>query len=244
MIFYILLSVLIVSLISLIGILLLGISNKKLNSIIHILVSFAAGSMLGGAFFHILPESVEQLPELIPFVFVIFGFILFFILEKILHWRHCHNNKCEVHSIAYLNFFGDAIHNFIDGVAIAASYFINISTGIATTIAILIHEIPQELGDFGILIHSGLSKKKALFYNFLSALTAIIGAVLTFIFAQYLDFIIVYLMPIVAGGFIYMAGTDLLPELHKEKRLKKSAMQFIFMLLGLLLMYLFKVFFE
>lgn len=238
---YILLAVIVVSLISVIGLLLLTFKTKTLSKITHLLVSFAAGSMIGGALLHILPEAIEEIPGLTPFLIVILGILIFFIIEKVLHWRHCHEDDCKTHNVAYLNLFGDAIHNFMDGVAIAGAFLINIPTGIATTFAIMIHEIPQELGDFGILIHSGISKLKAIGYNLLSAVSAIVGTMLTYLFASYVSEFVIYLMPIVAGGFLYMAGTDLLPELHKEKKVKTSIIQLLFMILGIVLMWVMKL---
>lgn len=238
---YILLAVISVSAISLIGLTLLGLNHKLLHKITHYIVSFAAGSMIGAAFLHILPEVSEKLNGLSPYLFVIAGILLFFIIEKVLHWRHCHDDNCKVHSVAYLNLFGDGIHNFMDGIAIASSFLINPELGLTTTIAILIHEIPQEIGDYGILIHSGISKGKALCYNFISAIFAIVGALLTYIFANQISGFTVYLMPLVAGGFIYMAGTDLIPEMHKQTKISISILQFIFMLLGIALMWIMKL---
>lgn len=238
---YILLSVICVSAVSLIGLTLIGLSNNLLHKITHYLVSFAAGSMIGAAFLHILPEVSEKLNGLTPYLFVIVGIIIFFVIEKVLHWRHCHDDNCKVHSVAYLNLFGDGIHNFMDGIAIASSFLINPELGLTTTIAILIHEIPQEIGDYGILIHSGLSRFKALFYNFLSAIFAIIGALLTYIFSSYISGLTVYLMPLVAGGFIYMAAVDLIPEMHKQTKISISILQFFFMLLGIALMWIMKL---
>jgi len=241
---YIIAAVLAVSLISLVGIAFIGINEKKLKKITHLLVSFSAGTMLGGAFLHILPEAMGEGSELTPFILVIVGIMLFFIIEKFLHWRHCHEEKCEVHAVAYLNLVGDAVHNFMDGITIAIAFIVSIPVGIATTIAILTHEIPQEIGDFGLLIHSGFTRKKALMYNLLSALAALIGAVLTYAFATYTQNIGIWLMPIAAGGFIYMAGTDLMPELHKEKNVRGSMAQFILMAAGIVLMWILKIYLE
>jgi len=149
--------------------------------------------------------------------------------------ENCHEKNCKLHNIAYLNLFGDAIHNFIDGISICVAFLTNISIGITTTIAIAIHEIPQEIGDFAILIHSGLSKTKAIFYNFLSALCALLGALLAYVFASHLLNAIPYLMSIVAGGFVYLATCDLIPELHKTTKIKDSIFQFVFLILGILL---------
>src|SRR3989339_357795 len=156
------------------------------------------------------------------------------ILEKFIRWRHCHDGHCDEHlkPVVYMNLFGDAVHNFIDGLVIAASYSVSIHLGIATTIAVILHEIPQEIGDFGVLIHGGLSVKKALFFNFLSALTSIIGAVLFFLVGDFLGNFRMALIPVTAGGFIYMAGSDLIPELHHDERPIRSLLQIFFIALG------------
>ena len=161
--------------------------------------------------------------------------ILLFFIERILHWRHCHKENCPIHTFAYTNLIGDGVHNFIDGLIIAAAYLINISLGITTTIAIILHEIPKEVGDFGVLVYAGFKKKKALFYNFLSALTAILGAILGYLISG--GFNITILLPFAAGGFIYIAATDLIPELHKRVKVSESIFQLIFILIGLILMW-------
>ncbi|MDD5023366.1 MAG: ZIP family metal transporter [Candidatus ainarchaeum sp.] len=240
---YILAAVLIVSVISLIGIGLLGLKEKKFRRITGFLVSFSAGTMLGGAFLHLLPEAVEVESSLNPFLLVLGGIMLFFIIEKILCWRHCHDGECEVHAVAHLNLIGDFVHNFMDGVAIAAAFLLSIPTGIATTFAIAAHEIPQEIGDFALLINSGLTKKKAILYNFISALGALGGAIAVYLFAATHDSVL-FLMPIAAGGFIYMAGTDIMPQLHKEKKGFDSILQLGLLLAGIILMWIMKLYFE
>ncbi len=233
---YTVVSVFIVSLISLIGILTLSIRMEKLKKILLLLVSFAAGSLLGGAFIHLLPEAFEESDDttMIPF-YILLGIVLFFVLEKILHWRHCHIPTSEEHPhpLGINNIVGDGFHNFIDGMIIAASYMVSIPLGIATTIAVLLHEIPQEIGDFGILIYAGYTKKKALFFNYLSATLAIIGAVLTLIIGSSLVNAKEYLIAFTVGGFIYIAAADLIPELKKEEDLKKSLMQLVAFLFGI-----------
>jgi len=233
----------IVSLIGFIGVFALLIKEKFLNKIILLLVSFSAGAMMGGAFFHIIPESIELLPGLQPFLIVLIGFSIFFLIEKILHWRHCHTQGCAVHAFGYLNIYGDGIHNFIDGLIIATSFNVDIKLGIATTLAIILHEIPQEMGDFGVLIHAGFSKGKALFYNYLSAVLAIAGAIVGY-FIGNTDSFSAYLLSFAAGGFLYIAATDLIPELKKETQLKKSIVYFAIFILGAGFMYAFKILME
>lgn len=175
---YILISVIIVSAVSLIGVFTLAMNDKFLNKAMLFLVSFAAGTLLGDALIHLLPEAYSS-GNVFASAYVLLGIIFFFALEKIIKWRHCHEAGCPEHShvLPYVILIGDGLHNFIDGMIIAASFLVNVPVGIATTIAVIFHEIPQEIGDFGSLVYGGFSKKKALIYNFLSALTAVLGAI-------------------------------------------------------------------
>ena len=161
MLLWILGSTFIISLISLIGVFLLGIKDKFMKKIILLLVGLSAGSFIGDAFLHLLPEAVE-FDNYIIYIYLILGFCLFFIIERILHWHHCHKGNCDVHTFTHMSLIGDGIHNFIDGLIIAGSFLVNIPLGISTSIAILFHEIPQEIGDFGVLIHGGFSKFRAI----------------------------------------------------------------------------------
>lgn len=233
---YTIISVFIVSLVSLIGVLTLSVKMEKLKKILLFLVSFAAGSLLGDAFIHLLPKAFEESDNttMIPY-YILLGIVLFFILEKILHWRHCHipTSREHPHPLGINNIVGDGFHNFVDGMIIAASYMVSIPLGIATTIAVLFHEIPQEIGDFGILIYAGFTKKKALFFNYLSAFTAVVGAVLTIIIGSAITGVQDFLVPFTIGGFIYIATADLIPELKKETALGKSALQLIAFLFGI-----------
>jgi len=227
----------VVSFISLIGILSLLLGQKRLDKVILSLVGFGAGGLIGGAFLHLLPETLEKTGDfLTPFINVIVGFIIFFILEKYLHWRHCHKGKCDIHAFTYLNLVGDAIHNFIDGLIIGVSFYADIKLGFAATAAIILHEIPQELGDFGVLVYGGFSKTKALFFNFLSALTAVVGTIIGYLFASGVGSFSNLLLPIAAGGFIYIASCDLIPELHKQPNIKEATFSMLFFILGIILM--------
>jgi zinc and cadmium transporter len=239
----ILLATLLVSSISLVGIFFLSLKDKILSNLLLILVAFASGALLGGAFLDLLPESLALGSEEV-FIFVLLGIISFFMIEKFLRWRHCHERKCDVHAFTYLNLIGDGIHNWIDGMIIAASFLTSIELGIVTTFAVVAHEVPQEIGDFGILVYGGFKKTKALFYNFLSALTAIFGAIFTYYLIQHTEYLATLLLPFAAGGFIYIAATDLLPELHKREKMKDSIVQLTVLLLGIILMWLLKVFLE
>lgn len=233
---YILPSVIIISLASLIGIFFLGKNKKFFNKFIMILVAFASGAMLGTSFFDLIPESFENLGN---FNFVIIGLIIFFVLESLIHWHHSHRENCEkcFHPVVYLNILGDGLHNFLDGIIIAASFLVNIPTGVAVSIAILLHEIPQEIGDFAVLVHGGLSKTKALLFNFLSATLAILGAIFGYLFLTTLENIIPYVIAIAAGSFIYIAVSDLFPELHKENNYLKIILQILFLVLGVIVIW-------
>jgi zinc and cadmium transporter len=235
---YAILSVTAISLISLIAIFALYLKEENLKKFLTYMVSFSTGALFGGAFFHLLPEITNNI-GFTPLVstYVLSGVLFSFVVEKFVHWRHCHNPKHiheKVHTFAYMNLFGDGIHNFIDGLIIGASYLINIPTGIATTIAVILHEIPQEIGDFGVLLQGGFNRKKALFFNFLTALTALVGVIIALIIGSYSEHMTVFLVPFAAGSFIYIAGADLIPELHKEKNTRKSFWQLISLILGIL----------
>jgi len=231
----ILISVAVVSLISFIGILFVGFKEAVVERILMALVGFASGSLIGGAFFHLLPEASVEIGEIV-WQLVVVGIVFFFIMEKFLYWRHCHDGKCPTHMYVYLNLIGDGIHNFIDGTVIAASFLISYHLGFATTLAVIFHEIPQELGDFGVLVYGGFARMKALAYNFVSALTAVAGALITYYLASYVQNLTPLLVPFAAGGFIYIAATDLMPELHKRTQAKESFVQLLFILTGIGLM--------
>lgn len=227
-----------VSVVSLIGVFSLLLKKNLLERILFLLVGFGAGGLIGGAFLHLLPEALETADNTFtPFVYVIIGFIFFFILEKYLHWRHCHKGKCDIHAFTYLNLIGDGIHNFIDGLIIGASFVVDFNIGVVSAIAIIMHEIPQELGDFGVLVYGGFSKLKALAFNFLCATLAIAGTVVGYVFSSRSGSLSVPLLPLAAGGFIYIASCDLIPELHKQPDIKKSTVSMLFFLLGILLMF-------
>jgi len=240
-----LLAAFIVSLVSLVGLASLPWQSQRLKKILIYLVSFAAGSMMGGAFFHLLPEVLEQSPALTIFIYVVVGFCLFFLLEKILRYHHCHDRECETKlHLGYLNLVGDLVHNFLDGIIIVAAFLVDYRLGIAVTISIVAHEIPQEIGDFGVLLFAGFSKIKALFFNFLTALTACLGVVVGYGLFYWVDGITLILVPIAAGGFIYIATTDLIPELQKVIKTKHSILTFLVFVLALLMMLAFKVYME
>lgn len=232
-------SVIAVSLVSLVGIFFLSMKDKILKNLLIYMVSFAAGALFGDAFIHLLPEVVEEMgfTSSVSF-YLLWGIIFFFLTEKVIRWRHCHipPSREHTHPFAMLNLLGDTVHNFIDGLIIAGSYLADISLGIATTIAVILHEIPQEIGDFGVLLHGGFSRKKALAANFLTALAAVGGVLVTLLLSTYFRNPSPFLLPFAAGSFIYIAGTDLIPELHKEVGIRKSFLQLVSFICGIAVM--------
>lgn len=241
-----LVAVFIVSILSLIGVISLALGDRLLKKILIFLVAFSAGSLMGGAFFHILPESIESSEEsLLVFVYLLAGFCLFFILERILRWHHCHDSDCDTHKhLGWMNLFGDGVHNFLDGMIILASFFAGGAIGVAVTISIIFHEIPQEIGDFGVLVYSGFSKFKALLYNLASALVSFLGVFFAYILIGVNESVIAFLLPFAAGGFIYISASDLIPEIHKQKNLNASLSSFVIFILALGFMYGIKIIFE
>ena len=231
----------VVSLVSLIGIFSLLFKEGLLNKLLMILIGFSAGGLIGGAFLHLLPEALEQQDSQIVFLYLILGFIAFFILEKYFHWRHCHEGVCSVHAFTYLNLIGDTVHNFTDGLVIGASFLVSINFGIITTLVIIMHEIPQEIGDFGVLVYGGFSKAKALYCNFVIALTCVLGTMLGYLISAKMLTFSYFLLPFTAGGFIYIAACDLVPELHKQEDLKKSAFSMSAFLCGILFILLIRL---
>ncbi len=238
---YTILSVFVVSLISLIGVFAFSIKQEKLEKILVYFVSLSAGTLLGDAFIHLIPEAFSQSSrELSVPLAVLSGILTFFILEKFIHWRHCHKLPCKKHPhpFSYVILVGDGVHNFIDGMIIAAGFLVSIPVGLATTIAVILHEIPHEIGDFGSLLYGGFSKARALFFNFISAITAIAGAVAVLLINLNVPKISEFLVPFAAGGFIYVASSDLIPEMHKQVSLKKSLIQLAAFVVGIALMFL------
>lgn len=227
---WIILVTLINGLLAFVGAIFLFMDRNKLDKFLILFVSFSTGSLLGGALIHFIPGALEQLSLIKTTIFAMVGFIIFLFLEKFLHWHHCHNGMCDEHNFTYLLLYGDGIHNFIDGLIIASSFIISIPFGIITSVLIITHELPQEISDFGVLVYGGFTKGKALFYNFLSQLTAVLGGILGYLFLPLEN--AVFLLPIAAGGFLYIAISDLIPEIFKEKDLKKLIINLIFIILG------------
>ena len=234
---YILIASLLISLISLVGVFTLSLKTKSLKKALVFLIALSAGTMMGGVFLHLLPEASELLPIETVLSSTLLSFILFFLIEKVLHWRHCHEHGCEIHSFGFMNLIGDGVHNFIDGLLIAGAFVVDYKLGIVTAIAVALHEIPQEIGDFGVLLHAGFSKKRALAFNFLSAITALLGAFIGFYLSESVEQISAYLLALAAGGFLYISASDLLPEMRKEPKLSKTLISLLIFLLGIGVMY-------
>lgn len=234
---YAFISVILVSLVSFIGVATLGLRVERLKKILLFLVSFAAGALLGDVFLHLVPELAEEGFALSLSFMVLGGIGFSFVVEKFIHWRHCHipTTKEHVHPVATMNLIGDGLHNFIDGVIIGASYLVSVPAGVATTVAVFLHEIPQEIGDFGVLLHAGYTRKKALLMNFLLALTALLGVILVSLMGD-IERFVPFLIAFAAGNFVYIAGSDLIPELHKETGLRSAFYQFIALVLGVAVM--------
>lgn len=234
----------VISVLSLVGIVTLFMKHKTVTKITLCLVAFSTGALIGGAFLHLLPEAIEISDNLTPFIYLIIGISIFFILERYLKWHHCHKeNECKVHTFTYMSLIGDSLHNFIDGLIIVSAFSISNEVGIATVIAVAAHELPQEFGDFGVLIHGGFSRTKALFWNFISSLTAIAGTVVGYLLISSFNNITSFLLPFAAGGFIYIAMSDLIPELHKEPKISKSIYNFGLFAAGILFMLFIKLYF-
>jgi len=235
---YAVISVLIVSAVSLIGVFTLSLNAATVRKYVFAFVSLAVGALLGDAFIHLIPEAFESIPNTtMVSIAVIGGILIFFVIEKFLHWHH-HGEENDIerhaiHPVGKMVLASDGIHNLLDGFIIGVSYLASIEVGIATTVAVILHEIPQEIGDFGILLHSGYTKSRALFLNFLSALLAILGVVIALILGETASSFITWFMPVAAGGFIYIAIADLIPELHKaEKVVRKESLQIIMIIIG------------
>jgi zinc and cadmium transporter len=229
-----------VSLLSLIGLAFISVAEEKLKRIIFFMVSLAVGGLFGDAFIHLLPESFERIgSKLQASVCGLAGIFAFFVLEKFLLWRHQHVLESDhpIHPVGYMNLLADGAHNFIDGVIIGASYDVSLHVGIATTLAVVFHEIPHELGNFFVLLYAGFTKRKALFFNFVSALFAILGTVMSLSIGSRVAEFSSIMLPLAAGGFIYIAGSDLVPELNKESTLGKSVVQMLAIGVGVGLMF-------
>lgn len=239
--FNIVFSTFIVSLGSLIGIFTISINHKILRHLLLPMVALSAGTLLAGAFIHLLPESILTLGSRTPLLITLFSFIGFFIIEKVLRWRHCHDeDHYNKHTTGYMNLLGDTFHNILDGAVIAGAFMTSFNLGVITTLAILMHELPQEIGDFGVLLHSGFTRSRALFLNLLVGLSSVLGGIIGYYATEQVANLTPYLLAVAAGGFIYIAASDLIPEMQINTSSKKTISLIIAFFLGVTIMFLIK----
>lgn len=243
------------SLVSFSGAILFVLKETKVNKYLILFVAIAAGSLLATSFFHLIPESIhlfEAAAEHVdtaevggeghetifwPSYFILFGILFFYIIEKFIHWHHHHEIDCHKHSLSTLSLVGDGFHNFMDGILIAAAFLVDIRLGIITAFSIALHEIPQEVGDLAILLHSGFSKAKALFWNFMSALLSLLGALIAYFSFTSIENALPLLVAFTAGCFIYIALADIVPELKHRKSDFNQMTITIFFLLGIVMVF-------
>lgn len=240
-------SVVLVSAIAFVGIFSISLNERRIHNVVLLLVALAVGALLGDAFIHLIPEAFEhgESVEAVSLLIIV-GMLIFFALEKLFSWHHGQHEKGHGHThhlrestepLGRLILVSDGLHNLMDGMIIASSYSVGVEVGVATTIAVILHEIPQEVGDFGVLLHAGYTRMRALFLNFLSGLLAVVGAVVVLLVGEVASSFAVTLLPVAAGSFIYIASSDLTPELHKEKNIGETVLQFIAILIGIVAMY-------
>jgi len=230
------------SMMALIGQVIIVLFKNNVKKYINYLVSFSIGALLGVVFFDILPEALAEASSSFVFAYVLVGFLSFFILTRVLSWTHCHTADCHIHDTrqGMKVLLGDAIHNFIDGIIIALAFIVDFNLGLVTTAAVLVHEAPMEVSDFFILLHTGYSVSKALFYNFLIALATIAGSLAAYFSAPKVGWLMIPALGIVAGNFLYIAASDLVPGLHGGEDSKgkiSSALQVILIISGILIIY-------
>jgi zinc and cadmium transporter len=216
------------------------ISDSARAKLIPWLVSYAVGALLGVSMLALLPTSLEQLPASRVFTTLLLGILLFFVLEKLVLWRHCHTHDCEVHeSSVFLVLIGDAFHNFVDGAVVAAAVMTSIPLGISTALAVAAHEIPQEVGDFAILLHAGYSRRRALLLNVLSSAASAVGAVAAFMAFDMVPRMLPYFLAMAAASFLYVAMADLIPGLHRGRTDASSMRQILLIAAGIATMLVF-----
>lgn len=226
------------SLIAVIGGLFIFLPEATLKRWLLPIVSFAAGSLLGGAFFHMLPNALagtESLSQMM--LWVVVGFTVFFALDQLLEWHHCHYTPSEhVQPLGPLLLVADGAHNLLGGLAIGAIFVVDIRAGIVAWVAAALHELPQEIGDFGAMVHAGYSRRKAIVYNFLSALTFPLGGVIAYVIGQSIN--VHFLVALGAGNFLYIAAADLIPEVKRSERLQETGLRFVFFISGVSLLFM------
>jgi len=236
----IIVATLINSSLGLVGAVTLLVRDNLFEKLMKILVAFSAGALLGAAFFHLLGEVCNKIDPNLLFGYAIIGFLAFFVLEEYLHWHFC--EECDIHPFSYLMVVGDSLHNFIDGLVIAGTFVVGMPLGIVTTIVILGHELPQELGVFAVIVSGGVEKKKALLYSFIAQTTCVLGGILGYFIFNHMQSLQLFILPFAAGGFIYIASADLIPSMHKTEGLAKIT-SFFWLVFGILFMLAIKIFF-
>jgi len=232
-------STFLISLIAWIGVLTLFLNEELLDRILLVLVALAAGGLIGGAFLHLLPRAIQEYgrADTLPlFLYLIAGFCLFYVLEQFIHWHHHHAATHEREPVSYLVLISDTIHNFIDGLVVAGAFLLGVDVGLVTAAAIALHEIPQEIGDFGVLVYGGFSRTRALVLNYLTQATVVLGGVAGYYLAGFVEGTPVFLLPFAAGNFVYIASSDLIPEIKDEEDVRRAAVYFAVFLSGVLLM--------
>ena len=229
----------------------MSINEDQLHRMLNFMIAFSAGTILGASLFDLLPEAVELVDRNLVFPIVAFGFVFFLFLERGLYWYHGHGHTHEFEGhdghvapagFAYLNLFGDLIHNFIDGMIIAAGFINSVPIGIATSIAVAFHELPQEMGDYGILVYAGFERKKALILNFTAALSSVVGGLFGVFFITRVEGLSGWMVAFSAGAFLFLSASELIPELNHEQDLWRSLVQVFFLLIGMTVIYLLGVF--
>ncbi len=268
MIFIGFISIFVISCLSLIGVFMISIREQTLDRILFVLVAFATGTIFATAVLDLIPESIHHIEETglgldisNVFLVVLLGYVMFFIIERFIYWFHghahgkdeqlvCYSNITEggnisikkdhnIKTFALLNLLGDGLHNFLDGIVIMVGFLSGLENGIVITLAVLFHELPQEMGDFGILLYGGFSRKKAIFYNFASAMLALLGGLTALLLSESVEAFNAFILAFSGGGFLYIASTELMPELLKHKDMKKSIIQAVIFVLGLITILLF-----
>lgn len=229
------------SCVGLVGVFSLFTSEAILKKTVKILVAFSAGALLGGGFFHLLAEALEKMAVIQACGITLIGFLAFFILEEYLHWHQC--EECEIHPYSYLMIIGDSVHNILDGLVIAGTFMVSTYLGMITTVLIIAHEVPQELGVFGVLVSGGFNKYSAIFYSFVAQCTCVLGGIFAYLFFNNMQAFSAFIVPFAAGGFIYIAAADLIPGMHKTEGFEKIT-SFIWLCLGLVLMIVTKIYFK
>jgi zinc and cadmium transporter len=223
----------------------LSFKQDTLHKILFFLVAYAAGAILGAALFDLLPEAVELVDESLVFPLIACGFTFFLVLERMIYWYHGHGHVHEfedgeetlTEGFAYLNLLGDFIHNFIDGMIIAASFANSFTVGLASSIAVAFHELPQEMGDYGILVYAGIERRKAIIYNFAAALSVVVGGIFGSFFITVIEELSGWMIAFSAGAFIFLSASELIPEMHEENDRKKAVIQLFILILGMASIY-------